>query len=136
MKQFITVLVFLALIVPVFAQSDTEELPDLYYINVPIERIFPSVDGYIIQYRSSSAIIATIGVPIEWFTDAAGRAEIVRLQSGWDWPTMSIFYSNGEFSHVRLYVHRSKAHQTWGNIPQGSDVNRFFGDRESFNIIH
>jgi len=133
MRKFIIVLFFITLFTPVFAQN-AADLPKLYYINVPIERIYPSNEGYIIQYRNSTGSVSIIGVPNEWFSDAAGRADLVRLQPGTDWPTMSIFYSNGQFSHVRLYVHRSRAHQTWGNIPMGSDVNRFFGDRNSFNL--
>jgi hypothetical protein len=133
MKKLIFVLFFLALIVPVFAQNNSGNNPVLYYINVPVERIFPSSEGYIIQYRNSSTI-GTIGIPNNWFTDAAGRADLVRLPPGRDWPTMSIFYSDGEFSHIRLYVHRSKAHSTWGSIPQGTDVSRFFGDGDSFDI--
>ena len=136
MKKLIVLLFLLALIIPVFAQSNANELPRLYYINVPVERIIPTSQGYIIQYRSSSAIIGTIGIPIEWFSDAGGRAEKRQLESPRAWPTMSIFYSDGVFSHVRLYTHRSKAHQTWGNIPQGTDVSRFFINAESFDILH
>jgi len=134
MKRLIIVLFFIALITPVFAQTNVADLPRLYYVNVPIERIYPSNEGYIIQYRNTSGTVSIIGVPNEWFSDAAGRADMVRLQPGADWPTMTVFFSNGQFSHVRLYVHRSRAHQTWGSIPMGTDVNRFFGDRNSFNI--
>jgi len=132
MKKFIIVLVFLALVSPIFAQSNSEDR--LYYINVTVERIFPSMEGYVIQYRSGSNVIATIGIPIEWFSDAGGRADLIKLSAASDWPTMSIFYVNGQFSHVRLYVHPVKSHHTWGSIPQGTDVARFFGDRESFAL--
>jgi len=134
MRKIIIALFLLALVSPIFAQNDPDRLPRVYYINVPIERIIPTVDGYIIQYRSASAVIATIGIPIGWFTDAAGRAHRIQLPAGRSWPTMSVFFSDGEFSHVRIYVHRSRAHQTWGNIPQGTDVSRFFGDGETFDI--
>jgi len=134
MKKLIFVLVLFALIIPVFAQSNSSELPRVYYTNVPVERVIPTTQGYIIQYRSTSSIIATIGIPIDWFQSAASKADIVQLVSGHDWPSMSVFYKDGEFSHVRLYVHRSKAHTTWGSVPQGTDVSRFFGDGESFNI--
>jgi len=131
MKKLIIVLFLIALVIPVFAQNNTDEV--MYYINLPVERIFPSSQGYIVQYRSSS-IVNTIGIPNEWFTEAAGRAEMVYLPTGSDWPTMSVFYRNGEFSHIRLYVHRAKSHWTWGSVPQGTDLSRFFGDGVSFNI--
>jgi len=134
MKKLIIVLVFLALITPAFAQNNSNSKDDIYYINVPVERIIPTKTGYIVQYRTSSNLLGTIGIPNEWFSDPAGSAEKLRLPSGGDWPSMSVFYRNGEFSHVRLYIHRVKGHQTWGNIPIGTDVSRFFTDRESFKI--
>jgi hypothetical protein len=131
MKKLIFVLVLAAFIVPGFAQDNTDVM---YYINVPVERIFPTATGYVIMYRSASSVMATIGIPNEWFSDAAGSAEIIRLPSGSDWPTMSVFFRNGEFSHVRLYVHRVKGHVTWGNLPIGTDVSRFFTDKASFAL--
>ncbi|MCL2442271.1 MAG: hypothetical protein FWD13_02265 [Treponema sp.] len=136
MKKLIILSILLVLVMPVFAQnnSNSDDRDNIYYINVPVERIIPTSTGYVIQYRSSSSMLATVGIPNEWFTDAASSAEIIRLPPGLDWPTMSVFYRNGEFSHVKLYVHRSRAHITWGNIPQGTDVSRFFTDKESFKM--
>jgi len=131
MKKLIIVLIFLAAISPIFAQNNSEE-KDGYYINVSVERIFPTSQGYIVQYQSQSGI-KTIGIQNSWFTDAGGRADIVRLPRGKSWPSMSVFYSNGEFSHLRLYVSPVRSHTSWGSIPQGTDVNRFFLD-EDFNI--
>ena len=157
MKKLIIVLIFLAVISPLFAQNNREELPDLYYINVPVEKIYPSGKGYIIQYLKNTGKVATVGIPNEWFVYsqsvngepdagtaaasrqyiAAGKAEIVVLPPGRNWPTLTIFYKNGEFSHVRLYVHKDKGHSTWGNIPQGADVTRYskyFEDTETIKI--
>jgi hypothetical protein len=136
MKKLIIVLIFLAVISPVFAQNQTIQRSDnFYYINVSVERVYPSKDGYLVQYTSGSNTLALIGIPNEWFSNAAGKAEMVRLPTASDWPTMTVFYENGEFSHVRLYVHRSKSHLTWGNIPQGIDVSGYFADKDSFKLI-
>jgi len=136
MKKLVILLILFALVMPVFAQnnSNSDDQDRIYYINVPVERIIPTSTGYVIQYRNSSSLLGIVGIPNEWFTDAASSAEIIRLPPGLDWPTMSVFYRNGEFSHIKLYVHRSRAHMTWGNIPQGTDVSRFFTDKESFKI--
>ena len=134
MKKLIVVLFFFAIVSPIFILADQVDHPKLYYINVPVERIIPTGSGYLVQYRNSTSIISTIGIPINWFTDAASKAEMVHLDNPRGWPTMTVFYSDGEFSHVRLYIHRSRSHQTWGNIPMGTDVARFFGDGETFNI--
>jgi hypothetical protein len=138
MKKFTIVLVFLALISPVFGQNNSgNDSNNIYYVNVPVERVYPSSEGYIVQYRTGSgSIVATVGIPLSWFRDASGCAELLRLPSGGDWPTMSVFYVDGKFSHVRLYVHPVKSHVTWGSIPQGADLSGFFTDQESFDIRH
>ena len=135
MKNLIIILILLAVISPVFAQQNSgDEVKDMYYINVPVERVYPSSTGFIVQYRKLSGGIGNIGIPNEWFSDAGGRAEILNLPAGTNWPTMSIFYEEGQFKHVRLYVHRARSHKTWGNIPQGIDVSRFFPDSETLKI--
>jgi len=150
MKKIIIVLIFLALISPVFAQE--EEKPDrraadpfyainntrnreenFYYFNVSVEKVYPTKEGYVVQYLCASSTIATVGIPNEWLANAAGRAEIIILPVPSDWPTMTVFYVDGKFSHVRLYVHPAKSHLTWGNIPQGADVSKFFS-KDSFNL--
>jgi len=132
MKKIIVVLFFLAVISPVFAQPDPRyNQSDIYYLSVSVERIYPTGSGYIVQYRRSGNKISTVGLPNEWFTMAAGKAEVITLPRGIHWPTMTVFYRDGEFSHVKLYVHRSRAHQTWGNVSQFADVSRFFTNTEA-----
>jgi len=135
MKKVVFVLVVLAVVSPIFAQNNDNDSPNMYYINLRVERIYPSGEGYIIQYQRGNGQFATVGIPIEWFTDAASKADLIVLPAGTNWPTMSIFYDKGEFSHLRLYVHKAKSHSTWGAIPQGTDLSRFFPeDRETLNL--
>jgi len=146
MKKLIIALFLAALLTPVFAQNYNDENARMYYINVPVERVFITTQGYVVQYRSSSSILGTVGIPIEWFgnivnpfgSTTAGtgnnKAEVIQLPTVGDWPTMSVFYKNGEFSHVRLYVHKMKSHLTWGSIQQGTDVSGVFGDGQTLNM--
>jgi len=134
MKNLIIVLIFLAVLSPVFAQSNSEEHPNVYYQNVTIEKIVPTSQGYVIQYRAQEGI-KIIGIPNSWFTEISKkRADLVRLPTASDWPSMSVFYSDGEFSHVRIYVSRYKSHHTWGILPQGVDVSRFFSEEDTLNF--
>jgi len=138
MRKFIITLIIFAVIWPaafssVFAQSKSED-DDIYYVNVSLEKVYPSGKGYIVQYRRGVSGLGTIGIPNEWFTSAASKAEIISLPKGKNWPTLSIFYRNGEFSHCRLYVHSNKGHETWGNVPQSADVSKYFENTESLKI--
>jgi len=135
MKKLIIVLFFMALITPVFAQDNSGNIAtDMYYHNISVEKVYPSANGYIVQYRKGLNQIGIIGIPNEWFTEAGGRAELMKLPPGRNWPTMSVFYKAGKFSHVRLYVHHKKGHSTWGSLPQGTDVTKYFKDTDSFRI--
>ena len=135
MKKLIFILLIFAVFTPISVMGLSEEnTSEFYYVNVHMEKIYPTRLGYIVMYRKGINGLATVGIPNEWFTDAASKAEIIYLPRGPNWPSMTIFYHNGEFSHVRLYVHRSKAHQTWGNAPQSADVSRYFQDQDSFKL--
>jgi hypothetical protein len=139
MKKLVIVLVFLSVISPVFAQNNSNNsnkgMPNLYYANVPVEKIYLAGTGYIVQYRRATNQIGTIGIPYTWFTDAGSIAEIIKLPKGKNWPYMAVFYKDGNFSHLRLYVHAQKSHLTWGMTPQGADVSKHFvTERDSFNF--
>ena len=130
----ISALVMSVFVMPVSAQNNSGSIPNMYYISLPIEKIYPSSEGYVVVYRKGNNQTGIVGVPNNWFTEAAGRAEMLRLPTATAWPTMSVFYSDGQFSHVRIYVHKVKRHQTWGLLPASADLGRIFSDTESFNI--
>jgi len=136
MKKLIIAFIFMVIIspvfiTPVFAQDDTGSM---YYHNVTLEKIYLAGTGYVVQYRKGINGLGTIGIPYDWFTAAGGKAEILYLPAGRNWPSMSVFYKDGEFSYVRLYVHKSKAHWTWGVVPLGSDVSAYFKEPDIFRI--
>jgi hypothetical protein len=126
--------------VPVFAQ-ETVSSP-YYYVNVPIQRIYPYRKGYVVTYRKGAIGSATTYLPIEWFEDdnrggdsadsaSAGApplGEMLLLGPGTQWPYLAVYYKDGEFSHVRLYVRKERSHETWGDIQAGVNLDdRFEG---------
>jgi len=135
MKKLVILLILTALALPLFAQnqSNNQDTP-LYCFNVSVERIFLAKEGYLVQYRKNNTLMGVIGIPYNWFTDAGGKADVVRLPAGTNWPSISLFYSDGEFDHLRLYIHREKSHVTWGVVQMGLDVSRYFPDGDSFKF--
>ena len=119
----------------VFAQNRGRTIEsDLIYINVPLERIWPHRLGYVVQYRASGNRFVRAYLPIEWFGTGDGRAEIMTLPLGPSWPSMSVFFRGGEFSHVRVYVHRSPMHQTWGYMPMTVNLDSQFEGVETLEL--
>ena len=138
MKKFIITLLFLtvfAIGVPLFAQSIApEHSSDYYYVNVHLEKIYPTRFGYLLMYRKGVNELGRVAVPNEWFTSAGSKSELITLPKGKNWPSVTIFYKNGEFSHLRLYVHPSRAHSTWGNVPLNADVAGYFENVTTIQI--
>ena len=136
MKKLIMAAVVLAVFAlgsPLFAQQiSPEKSSEYYYKSITLEKVYPSRAGYILQYRKGVNGIGRLYVPNEWFTDAASRAELINLPPGKNWPSVTVFYKEGEFSHLRLYIHRWRGHNTWGNVPQSVPVERYF---ENVNTV-
>jgi hypothetical protein len=130
MKKLIIAVIFAALLTTgsfVFAQnSQKENESEFYYKNVFLEKVYPYKAGYVVQYRKNITQMATAYLPIEWFAGAASKGEIISLPVGKVWPSLTVYYKNGEFSHCRLYVHSLATHQTWGNIPLGVNLDDRF----------
>ena len=139
MKKFIFAVVFAVILAggsTLFAQQSSREgqESEYYYVNISVEKVFPYRKGYIVQYRRGLNRIATTYLPSEWFAMTASKGEILNLPKGQSWPSMSVYYKNGEFSHVRLYVHPQQTHQTWGNIPQNVNVDHKFDNIETIQL--
>ena len=139
MKKFIFAVVLAVILAggaTLFAQQSSREQheSEYYYINISVEKVFPYRKGYVVQYRRGLNRIATTYLPAEWFTMTASKGEILNLPRGQSWPSMSVYYKNGEFSHVRLYVHPQQTHRTWGNIPQNVNVDHKFENIETIQL--
>ena len=138
MKRLVITAIFIAVFaagLPVFAQTIPEDRSsEYYYVNVTVEKVWPYRSGYIVQYRKGPYTYGRVFLPIDWFTNTADKGEIINLPPGNAWPSLSVYYLNGEFSHVRLYVHRWRSHQTWGNVPLNVDVDEEFRNVETINI--
>ena len=126
-------------VMPVAAQQQDSPF---YYLNVAIERVFPHRRGYVIDYQTGATGMRTerIYLPLEWFHDGSRRedgmpkGELIYLPSGNSWPYLTVFYRDGEFSHVRLYLRRDRTHQTWAGVPMGANIDSRFDGVESIEL--
>jgi len=127
--------VFLVIGSSVFAQDKPKDKQsEYYYKNVTVEKIYPYRTGYVVQYRRGINSMDKAYLPITWFTSSAGKGEIVTLPNGNVWPSMTVYYKNGEFSHVRLYVHHVTSHETWGTLPLTVDLDSAFAGVEKLDL--
>jgi hypothetical protein len=119
----------------VFAQQISKEhTSEYFYVNVPLEKIYPYEKGYVVTYRKGVNQMARTYLPMDWFSEAAGKGDLVTLPRGKNWPSLTVYYKAGEFSHVRLYIHPVKSHESWGNIPLNDNIDDRFEDVETIKI--
>jgi hypothetical protein len=129
------VLVMVNTVMPVMAEFiPDEKKSEYYYVNVPIERVYPYRKGYVVSYWKSSGGIANMYIPVEWFTEAASRGELITIGSGRSWPHATIYYKAGQFSHVRLFVRRERGHESWGNVPLNVNLDDRFENVDDLKI--
>ena len=137
MKKALFAAVLLGLIfgiVPsLFAQQSAEET-EYYYVTTPIEKIYIHRDGYVINYLKGVGKMAQTYIPIEWFTEPDGKADMVLMGSGTTWPRMTIYYKSGAFSHVRVFVRRDRGHETWGVVPLYVNMEDHFRNVEEIYL--
>ena len=124
MKRTVMLVALVLLIVGVFTVSAQEQDPKLYVKTVSIMKILNHALGYKVLYLKSSMEVGEFYVPHSWFK-AGGKAELV-LGNGPAFPYFSVFYRDGEFSHVKLYAHENIGHLSWGRLKrQAGDSSKF-----------
>lgn len=94
-------------------------------VTVYLTRVYPHRLGYRVVYPRTDLYPTEAYLPSRWFTDAAGKAEIIYVADR-SAPYMIVYYRGGEFSHVRLFVQRNMAHRTWGALPGDVDYSDAF----------
>jgi hypothetical protein len=122
---------------PLAAQDNSsadDKKSEYYYVNVPLEKVYPYRKGYVVLYRKGVNQLAQAYLPLEWFTATAGKGDLIRIGSGTSWPYLSIYYKDGAFSHVRLYVRKEAGHETWGNIPLNINIDDRFENVDDLKL--
>jgi hypothetical protein len=130
---FLAVLATLCAGTFLYAQQFTSE-SDYYYFSFPIEKIYVYRMGYMVVYRGNSNKMSRTFVPHEWFNTMGAKGEIVYLGAGREWPSMTVYYNSGEFSHIRLKLRRDRSHETWGVIPLSVNLDDYFQNVEEIDL--
>ena len=124
-------LILLIIIFMLIASTGVFAVTSQYYVKtIPIIRVYDHNLGYKVIYMKSNFDLHVIYIPKEWFEVAAqtGEDPKAELVAGIDssYPYFSVFWDNGEFSHIRLYLHSNLMHQSWGDIDPTVDLTEKF----------
>lgn len=93
-----------------FAQSSD----DAFFVKtIPLIKVYSHQLGYKVLYLKGGAQVAEMYLPLTWFGQTAGRAQLI-WGVGSEFPYLSLFYKGDKFDHLRLYVHKDMLSATWG----------------------
>ncbi|MGL1891503.1 MAG: hypothetical protein OCD02_07730 [Spirochaetaceae bacterium] len=122
-RQYKRALTILILLLTTLMLTSATKSP-YYTKHVVITRIYPHQLGYKVIYMANNLEYREIYLPNELFTKDVDRSKIFK---GYDkaYPYMTVFWNNGEFSHVKLYLKSDFNDITWGVFqnPTAHDEN-------------
>ena len=121
MKKLI--LIFLVALIGfcAFAQ-DFENESDLFYINVPIIRVYDHIDAYVVHYLKGNMEVGQVFVPKVWFnTHEFNKSRLRPLAKGVE-PYMTVIYESGEFRKVYINMPIDRKHSAWKILSRNVDV--------------
>jgi hypothetical protein len=93
----------------------------MFVKTMPITKIYTHRLGYKVVYLKNDLNFGEFYVPLKWFDQAGGKGVIIK---GFDpaYPYFSIFWKEGKFHSVKLYVRRDLRHDSWGTLRLVPDV--------------
>jgi hypothetical protein len=119
MKRAVRLLLVL-LVLGVAAAFGQEQQSNIYVKTVPILKILSSSEGYKVLYLKSDMQVGEFYLPHPWFGKAGGKAEIVFGRDP-TYPYFSVFYRDGKFDFIRLYVVDDVKDLTWGILKKSEE---------------
>jgi hypothetical protein len=102
------------------------EASAFYPVRIDVVKVFSHGDGFKVVYRKGTADVGAVYLPARWFVPG-GKAELVRANDP-SFPYMTLFYKDGKFDHLRLYVLPNQNDETWGVLTPSEGVGKFDSD--------
>ena len=123
-------LALVVLLVVGFAAMTYAQQTEIYVKTLYIERIYSSTLGYRVDYRrESSLLLGTSFIPLDWFGGPNSRGRLINSTDR-NVPYVSVYYRDGEFSHVVLVVHPNIQHPSWGRLEPTPELETAFNIEE------
>ncbi|MDR0707116.1 MAG: hypothetical protein LBF60_04480 [Treponema sp.] len=102
-----------------FAQDAQDSSGDFYYVKVPIAKIYSYSKGYVVTYNVGTygTELDTVYIPTSWFSTKENKAVLIEMKATPVVPNITVYYRDGAFAHVKLYVKANYSDPSWGYMP-------------------
>src|SRR5208283_378332 len=122
MKRATMVIVLIAIVACALASAPTNESA-FYPVRIDVVKVFSHSDGFLVVYRKGATSVGDVYLPGRWFV-SGGKAELIRGNDT-SFPYMTVFYKDGKFDHLRLYVLADEQDLTWGILSPSEGAGKF-----------
>ncbi len=103
-----------------------EDKGSVYYVkSLVITQVAMGTNGYKVTYQNSRGKLYNTYIPHQWFVGTDRKAERINTLSP-SAPYMDVYYRDGAFSHVRLFLISTSDHATWIGIDSDEDLSSNF----------
>ncbi len=127
MKKVLLALMLVAgMVIPALAQDKAAEKPiwdrgdnvsDMTYQTVVVDRVYDSIDSYIVFYQKQGYELGKVAIPKSWANLGTNHKLFFRNKVKTLSNSMTVFYKNNEFYKVVLTLPVDKADHVWAVAP-------------------
>lgn len=137
MKKLLAALILALFAAGVVAAAESP----MYAKVVPIHKVSSHQKGMIVTYYTNTGGLQTIFLPIEWFYQTAGyktadgflKCEVVKGR-GPSYPFMQVFWKDGKFHHLRLFLVSYPSDPSWGVIDPSRNLDANFDPAKALDL--
>jgi hypothetical protein len=122
LKKMIFLGLVLLFFIGVFAVAEDS---NIFVKTMPITKVYTHRLGFKVIYLKTDLTFSEFYVPLKWFDEAGNKGVIIRGHDS-SYPYFSIFWKEGEFHSVKLYVHSNLQHDSWGALRLVPDISEQF----------
>jgi hypothetical protein len=94
-----------------------------YPVRVDVVKVYAHADGYQVVYRKGSFNMASLNLPARWFAPG-GKAAMIYANDP-SYPYMTVFYKDGKFDHLKIYVQSNRKDTSWGTLSPSEGAGKF-----------
>ncbi|MBN2617868.1 MAG: hypothetical protein JXR64_06090 [Spirochaetales bacterium] len=122
-KKILSILILLVTIVML---SSATKSP-YYNKTVVVTKVYPHKLGYLVYYMANDLSLKSAYLPQTLFDQQEPGVERSKVFTGYgkEYPYLTIFWKEGSFSHVKLYLVEGYSDFSWGSLanPDAHDEN-------------
>jgi hypothetical protein len=86
------------------------------YFSTRVYKVRDYKDSYVVTYAKHDIGSASLVISKEWYRQNPQKLKF-RRTTGVIFPYMSVYYTDGEFNHIKLTVPLARVNPVWGWIP-------------------